>query len=79
MRDDSTPQPSEQIVTLLPILEQHLAQWKSAYYANMPGVTYEDMAAAARRLLEMRAAYERASGRPVRTRISKKAIAELLR
>lgn len=70
---------AESIKDLLPILEAHLRQWKAAYYANTPGVTYDDMAAAARRLLEMRAAYERASGRPVKTRVTAKNIAALLR
>ncbi len=45
----------------------------------MPGVSYDDMAAAAKRLLDMRAAYERASGRPVRTKATPAAIASLLR
>lgn len=65
--------------TLLTVLEGQLRQWKLAYYAQMPGVTYDDMAAAARRLLEARAAYERATGRPVRTKVTAQAIANLLR
>jgi hypothetical protein len=64
---------------LLTTLENQVRQTKAAYYRNMPGVTYDDMAGAARRLLEMRVAYERASGRPVKTKVTKKAIATLLR
>jgi hypothetical protein len=76
MQPQSSP---EQILATLPILEQHLRQWKAAYYRHTPGVTYDDMATAARRLLEMRAAYERATGRPQRVKVTKKAIADLLR
>ena len=70
---------AESIKLMLPILESQLREWKSAYYRDMPGVTYDDMATAARRLLETRAAYERASGRPVKTKITSKDIAALLR
>lgn len=70
---------AESIKLLLPILETHLRQWKAAYYANTPGVTYDDMAAAARRLLEMRVAYERASGRTVKTKVTQATIASLIR
>jgi hypothetical protein len=45
----------------------------------MRGVTYEDMHAAATRVLESRRVYERVSGRPVKTSVSKKAVATLLR
>lgn len=64
---------------LLTTLENQVRQTKAAYYRNTPGVTYDDMAAAARRLIEMRAAYEKASGRKVTSRATKKAIATLLR
>jgi len=70
---------AESIKLLLPILESQLREWKSAYYRDMPGVTHADMAGAARRLLEMRAAYERASGRAVKTKITTSAIASLIR
>lgn len=70
---------AESIKTLLPIMEQQLRDWKLAYHRGMPGVTYDDMATAARRLLEYRAAYEKASGRRVKTRVSGAAIASLLR
>lgn len=64
---------------LLTTLENQVRQTKAAYYAAVPGVTYDDMADAARRLLDMRAAYERASGRKVTSKATKKAIATLLR
>jgi len=64
---------------LLQTLENQVRQTKAAYYASVPGVTYEDMAAAARRLLDMRACYERSSGRRVTSKATPKAIATLLR
>ena len=64
---------------LLQTLENQVRQTKAAYYSAVPGVTYDDMAAAARRLLEMRASYERASGRKVTSKVTSKAIATLLR
>lgn len=67
------------IKLLLTTLENQVRQTKAAYYRNTPGITYDDMAAAARRLLEMRAAYEKASGRRVASKPTKKAIATLLR
>src|SRR5688500_1321046 len=67
------------LLSLLPVLERHLADTKRAYHNGMPGVTYEDMARAAERLLRVRQMYEEATGRPVRTQITKQAIASLLR
>lgn len=64
---------------VLDTLDRHLRQTKAAYYAGMPGVTYDDMAAAAERLLRMRRAYEQASGRPVTTKVTKAAVSTLLR
>lgn len=64
---------------ILDVLMKHLRDMKAAYYRGTPGVTYDDMVAAAERVLRMRAAYERASGRPVRTVVSKAAVANLLR
>lgn len=64
---------------ILDTLKQHLDQTKRAYYAGMPGVTYADMTAAAERLLRMRASYEQATGRPVKTKITKGTIAAMLR
>lgn len=64
---------------LLQTLESQVRQTKAAYYRGVPGVTYDDMAAAARRLLEMRACYERASGRKVTSKATNKAVATLLR
>lgn len=64
---------------ILQTLENQVRQTKAAYYSGMNGVTYEDMAAAARRLLRMRISYERASGRKVSTKITKQAVASLLR
>ncbi len=60
-------------------LMTHLRETRAAYYAGMPGVTHEDMAAAARRVLEVRQMLERASGRLVTTKVTKEAIAALLR
>lgn len=64
---------------LLQTLENQVRQTKAAYYSAVPGVTYDDMAAAAQRLIEMRACYERASGRKVTSKVTRKAIATLLR
>lgn len=64
---------------VLTTLENHVRQTRHAYTTGVPGVTYEDMAAAARRLLEMRAAFERASGRKVTSKPTKAQIAALLR
>lgn len=64
---------------LLEVLENQVRQTKRAYDDGVAGVTYDDMAASARRLLEMRVAYERASGRKVTTKVSKRSIASLLR
>lgn len=77
MQNDSTPSPDPRLV--LSVLERHVKQTKDAYYRGVPGVTYEDMAASARRLLEMRAAYEKASGRRVTSKPTKVAISTLLR
>ncbi len=63
----------------LDTLERHVKETKAAYYRNTPGVTYDDMAAAARRLLKMRASVERATGRPVTSTPTKAAIAAILR
>ena len=60
-------------------LMQHLRETRAAYYAGMPGVTHEDMANAARRVLEVRRMLERATGRPVTTKVTKEAVASLLR
>jgi len=64
---------------ILDTLAKHLRETKAAYYANMPGVTYEDMSAAAARLLTMRGICEKASGRKVTSAPTKKQIAILLR
>lgn len=64
---------------ILQTLEDQVRETRRAYYANVPGVRYEDMAAAAKRLLTMRAAYERASGRRVTSEPTKEKIAILLR
>lgn len=64
---------------LIAILEQQVRDTKRAYNTGTPGVTYDDMAASARRLLEMKACIERATGRPVRTKVTSLAIASVLR
>lgn len=64
---------------ILQTLENQVRETKAAYYRSVPGITYDDMAAAARRLLEMRASFEKASGRKVRTKVTKAAIANMLR
>jgi hypothetical protein len=66
-------------LTILDTLTRHLKQTKQAYYANLPGVTYDDMAKAAERVLTFRALYERESGRKVTSQPTKKQIAALLR
>lgn len=65
--------------TMITILEGQLRQTRAAYYKNTPGITYDDMSASAKRVLEMRAAIERSTGRPVKTKVSKRAIAQLIR
>ena len=65
--------------TMHETLLQHLRETRAAYYAGMPGVTHEDMASAARRVLEVRRMLERATGRPATTKVTKEAIATLLR
>lgn len=69
----------ETLKTLVRVLDKQLQQTKHAYHTGMPGVTYEDMTAAATRLLQTRAMYERESGRPVRSKVNKQAIANLIR
>lgn len=72
--DNTTPK------EVLDTLTGQLKQTRAAYYANMPGITYEDMAASAARLLRMRAVVEKMTGRPVKSDpTSKKQIAALLR
>jgi hypothetical protein len=70
---------TESMKATIGILEGQVRQMRAAYAKNTPGITYDDMAGAARRLLEMRIAIEKATGRPVRTTVSKKAVANLLR
>jgi hypothetical protein len=65
--------------TLVNILTEHLRQTRKAYYASMPGVTYDDMRAAAVRVLEARANYERASGRKVTSKPTAGQVSTLLR
>ena len=75
MKDDNTT-PRE----VLDTLAAQLQRTKQAYYANMRGITYDDMSAAAARLLRMRAVVEKMTGRPVKSDpTSKKQIAALLR
>lgn len=65
---------------LLPTLERHLKDTRSAYNNGMPGVTVEDMRASARRLLTMRRTFEKMSGKKVKSDPNSKAqIAALLR
>ena len=60
-------------------LLRHLRDIRSAQYLSVPAVTYDDMAAAARRELEVRWLLERATGRTVTTKVTKAAVATLLR
>jgi hypothetical protein len=60
-------------------LLRHLRDIRSAHYAGVPAVTYDDMASAARRVLEVRRLLERATGRTVTTKVTKAAVATLLR
>lgn len=64
---------------ILAVLEQTLRETKRRYYAGTPGYTYDTMRDDARRLLHMRQVLERASGRPVRTKVTARAVADLLR
>lgn len=70
---------ADQIKLVLETLTNALRNTKAAYYRAEPGVTYEDMRDAAARLLEWRGRYEKATGRPVRSKATPKAIATLLR
>lgn len=56
-----------------------LKHTKRGYYAEPQTATYEDMRAAAQRLLEARAYYERQSGRKVTTKVTPAAISALIR
>ena len=72
--DNTTPR------DVLDLLATQLQRTKQAYYANMPGITYDDMSASAARLLRMRAVVEKMTGRLVKSDpASKKQIAALLR
>lgn len=68
-----------QLRQLHDLLLTHLRQIRAAYYDGMSGVEYADLAKAARRVLEVRVQIEQASGRRVTTRVSREAIATLLR
>jgi hypothetical protein len=61
------------------VLLDHMRQTRAAYQRGVPGVTYDDMRAAAERVLRMRVSVERASGRQVTTKVTTAAIAHLLR
>ena len=73
-RDEATVKTPQ---TIHDTLLRHLREIKADYYAGMPGVTHDDMAAA-RRVLEVRRMLERTTGRAVTTTVSKEAIATLL-
>lgn len=64
---------TEQLVDICKSLETGLKRTKHAYQTATPGVTYEDMQEAARRLLTFRRLYEQVSGRPVRSNPGSKA------
>lgn len=68
-----------QIKMTLDIFTNGLRETKRMYYKGVPGVTYEDMKAAATRVLEWRGKYEAATGRKVTSKATPKAIATLLR
>jgi hypothetical protein len=70
---------SRTTITVLEILTRHLKETRQAYYRGVAGVTYEDMRAAAARVLRMRAIYEHQTGRPVTSAPTPKQIAALLR
>lgn len=70
---------TEQLQQTIKTLTDALKATKAAYYKGTPGVTYEDMRDAAARLLTFRGLYERATGRPVRSKATPKAVASLLR
>jgi hypothetical protein len=69
----------DQMKSVLHVLTDGMRRTRAEYRKGTPGVTYDDMKAAAIRVLEMRISIERASGRPVRTKVTKGAIASLLR
>lgn len=59
------------------VLRQQMVDIRAAYYRSMPGVTYDDMACAARRYLRMRAILHGKSGRQATP--TKRDVARLLR
>lgn len=65
--------------TIDDVMMSHLRQTKAAYNAGTRGVTYEDMKAAATRVLEMRRSIEQSTGRQTKTSVSRSAIAALMR
>lgn len=64
---------------LLDTLAQQVRETRRAYMTGVPGVTYDDMVAAAVRLIEMRACFERVSGRTVTSKPTAAQVATLLR
>lgn len=64
---------------VLGVLLDQVRQTRAAYMTGVAGVTVEDMQAAARRYLEMRASFEAAKTGKRAKRITKGAVAGLLR
>lgn len=77
---DLTPIAAYRLADLVRIGQSQLETIKRAYHTGEPGWTYDDMKAAAKRLLAMRRMYERATERPVTSNPDSTAqIAALLR
>ncbi len=70
---------SSNTLAILETLTRHAKQMKAAYYAGTPGVTYDDMARAAERLLTMRGIYEGQKGRKITSKPTTAQVATLLR
>lgn len=74
---DATQTPAQNPVLM--VLRKQVIETRRAYHQAVPGVTYEDMKAAATRYLEMKACIDRAAGRPAPKRVTSSAVAGLLR
>jgi hypothetical protein len=69
---------SDSTTVILHTLKQQVIETRAAYYRGVTGITYEDMAAAARRYLTILASVDRAAGRKAK-KVTSGSIAHLLR
>lgn len=69
---------NESTSLILHTLRQQVIDTRAAYHQGMKGVTYDDMAAAARRYLTMLGVVDRAAGRKPRA-VTSASVAYILR